>query len=177
MKKLVFMLLPVLILALAFSAMGCGDEEATPTPTPAPTATATPEPTETATATPEPTATASPTPEATATLVPTATPTQPSMTQPPCKFHGLVQIDGVNAPDGTKIEAAIEGNTYATTTPSPYGNSTYALVVSAPSGSTYTSGTAITFTVDGTPVNETGAVWEQGGNIELNLSIGQAAAQ
>lgn len=86
----------------------------------------------------------------------------------PCRFHGTVFVDGQEVPDGTTITATIEGDTYTTTTPSVYGDSTYLLEIAPPAGTTYTEGATVTFAVGDQPAAETGS-FEAGGNIELNL--------
>lgn len=87
----------------------------------------------------------------------------------PCRFHGTVQLDNATVPDGTIITAIIEGDTYTTSTPSVYGNSTYAITIVPPGNVTYTDGTAVTFLIGGYYVMETGT-WETGLNLVLNLT-------
>lgn len=89
----------------------------------------------------------------------------------PCRFHGTVYVDGVEVADGTVITATVEGDTYTTTTPSVYGDSTYWLEIAPDVGVTYTEGAEITFMIGDQAVTQTGT-WEAGGNFELNLSIG-----
>jgi len=50
----------------------------------------------------------------------------------PCRFHGTVQLDNATVPDGTIITAIIGADTYTTSTPSVYGNSTYAITIVPP---------------------------------------------
>lgn len=89
---------------------------------------------------------------------------------PPCRFHGIARIDGIVAANGIAVGASIEGDSFATTTPSVYGDSTYWLQVESPDPEIpYLDGTAITFTIGGLQAHQTGS-WEKGGNIELNLS-------
>jgi hypothetical protein len=156
MRKLSVMLAPLLILAIALTAISCGGEEApTPTPSPKPSPTATAEPTPVPTVAPTP----SPTP------IPTPVPTL--STEPPCRFHGTVQLNGANVADGTVIKAIIDGDEYTTTTPAVYGPSTYALKIVPAAG--YAEGAAITFMIGAYTATQTGG-WETGGNIELNLT-------
>ncbi len=164
MKKLSLILISLLLMALLFGTIGCGGDDDADT---------TPEPTATEASTPEPTAT-----EAPATATPVATPTAtaepttpPSMTAIPCRFHGTVMLDGASVVDGIEIIATIGEDTYSTTTPSDYGDSTYLIQISPPSGTSYDTGTAVTFKVNNRDVAQTGS-WETGGNIELDLTAG-----
>ena len=52
--------------------------------------------------------------------------------EPPCRFYGTVQVDGVNVPDGTQVTASIDGMvlTWTTTTTSSSPESVYVLDVS-----------------------------------------------
>ena len=164
MRKLAILLVPLLILALVAVPTGCGeDEPATPTPTPSPTIT--PFPTDTPTQSPTPEATE--TTEPTATEAPTAEPTQAPVTSLPCAFHGSVSLNGLSVPDGTEITATIEGDQYETTTPSDYGPSTYWLRITPLHE--YTTGTVITFTIDGYPATGS-STWESGGNVVFHLA-------
>ncbi|MGB2885401.1 MAG: hypothetical protein WBC47_07445 [Dehalococcoidia bacterium] len=156
MRKLAVILAPLLILAIALTAIGCGEGES-PTPTPEPSPTATAEPT------PEPTVAPTPTPSP--TPIPTPVPTL--STEPPCRFHGTVKLNGANVADGTIIKAIIDGDEYTTTTPAVYGPSTYALKIVPAVG--YAEGTAITFMIGAYTATQTGS-WETGGNIELDLT-------
>jgi hypothetical protein len=166
MTKLAAILTPLLILALAFAMIGCGAEESpTPTPSPAPTQTAPPTPVPTT-----PSATATPTPSP--TPVPTPVPTL--STDPPCRFHGTVQLNGADVPDGTIITAIIEGDEHTVETPAVYGPSTYAIKIVPPSATPYGEGATIEFRIGGYAAAQTGA-WSTGGNIELNLSASSSS--
>jgi hypothetical protein len=159
MSKLAALLAPLLMVALVFAMIGCGAEESpTPTPTPSPTKTASPTPAPT---TPPPTPTPVPTPE------PTPVPTL--STEPPCRFHGTVQLNGADVPDGTVITAIIDGDEHTTTTPAVYGPSTYAIKIVPPSATPYGEGTPVVFKIGDFTAAQTGA-WDTGGNIELDLS-------
>jgi len=87
----------------------------------------------------------------------------------PCRFHGTVQLDNATLPDDTIITAIIEGDTYTTSTPSVYGNSTYAITIVPPKNVTYMDGTPVTFLIGGYYAMETGT-WETGLNLVLNLT-------
>ncbi len=91
----------------------------------------------------------------------------------PCRWYGTVQVNGADVPDGTMITATIEGDTYNAATPAVYGASTYALEIEPPEGTTYTEGAEVTFMIGDQAADQTSA-WEAGGNIELNLSVGEA---
>ena len=94
---------------------------------------------------------------------------QPGM---PCRIHGSVQIDGADVADGVVIVATIEDDTYDTVTPAQAGASTYFVEIQPEVGTSYTEGATITFTIDGEAAGMT-AAWEEGGNIALDLSIGE----
>lgn len=153
MRKLAVILAPLLILAIALTAIGCGGGES-PTPSPEPSPTATAQPT-VAPTTPPPTPT------------PVRTPVPTLGTEPPCRFHGTVKLNGANVAGGTIIKAIIDGDEYTTTTPAVYGPSTYAIKIVPAVG--YAEGTAITFMIGAYTATQTGS-WETGGNIELNLT-------
>ena len=89
--------------------------------------------------------------------------------QLPCRFHGTVQLDGADVPDGTVITATIQGDTYSTTTPSVYGDSTYLLEIVPHYIVHYAEMVEITFKIDGYATDQTGE-WETGGNRGFNLS-------
>jgi len=87
----------------------------------------------------------------------------------PCRFHGTVQLDNATVPDGTIIKAIIEGDTYTTSTPSVYGNSTYAITIVPPKNVIYIDGTPVTFLIGNYSAIETGT-WETGLNLVLNFT-------
>lgn len=93
--------------------------------------------------------------------------------QLPCRFHGTVQVDGADVTGNTTITATIGNDTYTTTTPAVYGPSTYAIKMAPPEGTNYAGGTPITFMIGDLTADQASA-WETGGNIELNLSVGEA---
>jgi hypothetical protein len=90
--------------------------------------------------------------------------------QLPCCFYGTVQIDGEPVLDGTVITATIGEDSYNTTTPSVYGNSTYELEITPPLGTNYIEGTPINFQIGNQTVDQT-STWITGGNVNLNLSV------
>ena len=75
--------------------------------------------------------------------------------QRPCRFHGTVQVDGADVPDGTTITATVDGDTYSTDTPyvlggaKVYGASGYALKITPSGNTTYSAGAAVTFMIGG----------------------------
>ncbi len=71
----------------------------------------------------------------------------------PCRFYGTVQVNGADVPDGTVIQALIDGNVTATTTTpaAGYGASSYALIITQPEGVDYT-GKTVSFTIGGNAV-------------------------
>ena len=176
MRKHVIVITLLLALALVLVTVGCdsgGAPAPTPSPSPSPTSppTATAEPTPIATPTPAPTAplTPSPTPTAAPTLSPTPT-AAPLGTEPPCRFHGTVRLNGANVPDGTVITVMVADDGYTTTTPAvAYGPSTYAIKIVPAAGAAYAEGTPVTFMIHSCAADQT-ASWEKGGNIELNLT-------
>jgi hypothetical protein len=92
----------------------------------------------------------------------------------PCRFHGTVQLDNTTVPDNTIITAIIEGDTYTTSTPSVYGNSTYAITIVPTGNVTYMDGTPVTFLIGSYQAQETGT-WETGLNLVLNLTASSVA--
>ncbi|MDY6893634.1 MAG: hypothetical protein SVO26_08005 [Chloroflexota bacterium] len=100
---------------------------------------------------------------------------QGDMPQMPCRFYGTVQIDGANVADGTVITATVEGDSYTATTPAVYGASTYSLEIAPPAGTQYDEGATITFMIGSTSAEQTSS-FEAGGNVELDLSSGEAPA-
>ena len=88
--------------------------------------------------------------------------------QPPCRFYGTVLVDGADVADGTVITATIDGNdTYtATTTASSYG-----VIIAQPDGKSY-DGKTVTFKIGADSASQTGT-WTIGGNVEVNLTVGE----
>jgi hypothetical protein len=91
----------------------------------------------------------------------------------PCGFYGKVQVNGADAPEGTVISALIDGNAVATTTTT--ASSTYSIKISQPQGANYV-GKTVTFMIDTDIADGTG-IWEAGGNINVDLTVGEAPAE
>jgi len=95
----------------------------------------------------------------------------------PCRFHGTVQVDGADVPDGTVITTTVQGDTYtstySTTTPADFGSSTYALEIWDFS-TCHAEGAPIAFMIGDRAADQT-ATWIAGGDIELNLSASTTA--
>jgi len=88
--------------------------------------------------------------------------------EPPCAFHGTVQVNGANVADGTVITATIGNDTYTTTT----SNSTYRITIAQPEGKSY-AGLSVAFNIGSAAVTQTGT-WTIGGDVALNLTKGTA---
>ena len=87
----------------------------------------------------------------------------------PCRFTGTVQMDGADVPDGAVVTAVIGGAEYTTTTPTGYGPSTYSVEIQPPDGVRYDDGAQVTFTIDGSPADQTGS-FRAGDNIRWDLT-------
>ena len=95
--------------------------------------------------------------------------------EPPCRFYGTVTVDGAAVADGTVITAMIEGDQLTTATPAEgYSTSTYAIKIGV--DTEYTEGATVTFMIGDRAAAQTGT-WTKGGNIEVNLTAGQAGPQ
>ena len=95
--------------------------------------------------------------------------------EPPCRFYGTVIVDGAAVADGTVITAMIEGDQLTTATPAEgYSTSTYAIKIGV--DTEYTEGATVTFMIGDRAAAQTGT-WAKGGNIEVNLTAGQAGPQ
>lgn len=88
--------------------------------------------------------------------------------QPPCAFHGTVQVNGANVADGTVITATIGNDTYTATT----SDSTYRVVIAQPEAKSY-DGLTVTFMIGSATAGQTGT-WQMGGNVAINLTKGTA---
>jgi hypothetical protein len=86
--------------------------------------------------------------------------------QPPCAFHGTVQVNGAAVADGTVITATIGNATFTTTTT----DSAYRVVIVQPSGGSY-DGLTVTFKIGSATASQTGT-WSTGGNVAVNLTSG-----
>ena len=95
--------------------------------------------------------------------------------EPPCRFYGTVIVDGAAVADGTVITAMIEGDQLTTATPAEgYSTSTYAIKIGV--DTEYTEGATVTFMIGDRAAAQTGT-WTKGGNVEVNLTAGQAGPQ
>ena len=95
--------------------------------------------------------------------------------EPPCRFYGTVIVDGAGVADGTVITAMIGGDQLTTATPAEgYSTSTYAIKIGV--DTEYTEGATVTFMIGDRAAAQTGT-WTKGGNVEVNLTAGQAGAQ
>jgi hypothetical protein len=90
--------------------------------------------------------------------------------EPPCAFHGTVQVNGANVADGTVITAKIGNATITTTTTTTAGKSTYRITIAQPEGVSY-SGMTVSFMIGNATVTQT-ATWQIGGNVLVNLTRG-----
>jgi hypothetical protein len=94
----------------------------------------------------------------------------------PSSFYGTVKQDGENIPDGTLVEALIDGIVMATFLSETYqGNSVYSLDIPGDDATTAkieggTSGEMIQFRVGGVLADQT-AVWASGVNQNLDLTL------
>jgi hypothetical protein len=86
--------------------------------------------------------------------------------EPPCAFHGTVQVNGQNVADGTVITATIGNETYTATTT----DSAYRVVIAQPEGKSY-EGLTVSFKIGAAAVTQTGT-WSIGGNVAVNLTSG-----
>lgn len=95
--------------------------------------------------------------------------------EPPCRFYGTVTVDGAAVADGTVITAMIGGDQLTAATPAEgYSTSTYAIKIGV--DTEYTEGATVTFMIGDRAAAQTGT-WTKGGNVEVNLTAGQAGAQ
>ncbi|MGB2883960.1 MAG: hypothetical protein WBC47_00045 [Dehalococcoidia bacterium] len=95
--------------------------------------------------------------------------------EPPCRFYGTVIVDGAGVADGTVITAMIGGDQLTAATPAEgYSTSTYAIKIGV--DTEYTEGATVTFMIGDRAAAQTGT-WAKGGNVEVNLTAGQAGPQ
>ena len=100
----------------------------------------------------------------------------------PSSFYGKVKVDGENVPDGTVVEAWINGKVYTEAKTQTYqGDSVYAMDVTGDDASTNDieggiEGDQIEFKVAGQTAGQTGE-WHSGTNTNLDLSIDSAAGR
>ena len=91
----------------------------------------------------------------------------------PCRFYGNVQVDGVDVPAGTTIQAIIGGEVVGETTTtisSTTGRSYYGVIIVQPEGASY-SGATVTFKIGTKSAEQTGT-WTIGENFNTDLSSG-----
>lgn len=99
----------------------------------------------------------------------------------PSSFYGTVKLNGSNLPEGTTVEALINGEVISFAKTLIYqGDSVYAIDVSGDDSSTTAveggqEEDIIQFRVGGLMANETG-IWRSGTNVELNLNITASAS-
>ncbi len=100
----------------------------------------------------------------------------------PSSFYGKVKVDGENVPDGTVVEAWINGKVYTEAKTQTYeGDSVYAMDVTGDDASTNDveggiEGDKIEFRVAGQVAGQSG-IWHSGTNTNLDLSVASAADQ
>jgi hypothetical protein len=94
----------------------------------------------------------------------------------PASFYGVVRVNNANLPDGTLIEALINGVVYASTQTMTFeGNSVFTLDIPGDDPVTPVvdggvDGDTIPFRVSGILADQT-AVWRSSTNVELNLAV------
>jgi hypothetical protein len=95
--------------------------------------------------------------------------------QIPSSFYGTVKVNGANVPDGTSVQALIDGTVYADVLTQTYqGDSVYALNVTGDDTDTTVKdggreGDTVQFKIGGILASQTG-VWHSGTNVVLNLT-------
>ncbi len=95
--------------------------------------------------------------------------------QIPSSFYGTVKVNGANVPDGTAVQALIDGKVYAEVLTQTYqGDSVYALNVTGDDTDTTVKdggreGDTVQFKIGGVLASQTG-VWHSGTNVTLNLT-------
>jgi hypothetical protein len=96
--------------------------------------------------------------------------------QLPASFYGKAKVNGSNVPDGTSIQALIDGQVYGETVSQTYeGDSVYALNVSGDDSDTTAKdggreGDTIQFKIGGVLATQTGT-WHSGTNVNLDLAV------
>jgi hypothetical protein len=95
--------------------------------------------------------------------------------QIPSSFYGTVKVNGSNVPDGTSVQALIDGKVYADVLTQTYqGDSVYALNVTGDDTDTTVKdggreGDTVQFKIGEVLASQTG-VWHSGTNVTLNLT-------
>ncbi len=110
--------------------------------------------------------------------------TTPAMAFPPLpsSFYGTVKVNAASVPDGTLVQALINGKVYAEGKTITYqGDSVYTLDVLGDDTDTSVvdggrDGDKIIFTIAGQVAEQTGT-WKGGTNVVLNLSVSGGASQ
>ncbi|MBE0481263.1 MAG: hypothetical protein IBX68_09820 [Dehalococcoidia bacterium] len=91
----------------------------------------------------------------------------------PCRFYGTVLVNGAAVTEGTTITVAVGEDTYTTAVAaSSYGASAFELKIEPGEGVHYAEGTPISFRIGDVAAPQT-AAWEAGGNVRVNLAIGE----
>ncbi len=99
----------------------------------------------------------------------------------PSSIYGVIKVNGANVPDGTRVEAMVDGAVVAYAASRTYeGSSVYSLDVPGDDSSTAAveggrEGGVITFRVGGVAARETGT-WRSGTHAQLDLSVTAATA-
>ena len=88
----------------------------------------------------------------------------------PCRFSGEVAINGGKIAEGTLIAAVIGADEYTATV--DYAASTYRVDITGKKEYTGNT-TAVTFTIDGTPVEGATGTFVNGENFTVDLKIGE----
>ncbi len=98
----------------------------------------------------------------------------------PSSFYGTVRVNAANVPDGTQVQALIDGQVVAEGVTQTYqGDSVYVLDVPSDNPDTEAQdggrdGNVIQFKVGGALADQTGE-WRSGTNVNLNLTAASAA--
>ena len=98
----------------------------------------------------------------------------------PSSIYGTATANNAPVPDGTMIQAVIDGQVVASGSTQTYqGNSVYALDIPSDDEATPVvdggnEGDIIHFTIGGLQATQTG-VWHSGTNVEVNLTVSSAA--
>jgi hypothetical protein len=96
--------------------------------------------------------------------------------QIPASFYGTVKVNAANVPDGTSVQALIDGKVYADVLTQTYqGDSVYALNVTGDDTDTTVKdggreGDTVQFKIGGVLASQTG-IWHSGTNVTLNLNV------
>jgi LPXTG-motif cell wall-anchored protein len=97
----------------------------------------------------------------------------------PSSFYGTIKLNGANVPDGTQVQALINGKIVAYSQTQTYqGDSVYSLDIPGDDSSSAAveggaEGDVISFNLGGITANQTGA-WHSATNVNLNLTAASA---